>query len=468
MGKTNVAIKTVNDPLDSKQRTALFCEMKILSNLEIHINLVNMLGSCTTEFINTGEVFMLIEYCEQGDMKKFLIKHEKELKEDSSENCGRQAPSNRLLINWAFDIAKGMQYLARMHIMHGDLAARNILIQTVKCENGESNLVAKVSDFGLSKTFYDNIRYKKQKRQYVPWKWMAIEYLQTGCLTITSDVWSYGIVFWEIFSLGKEPYAGQNSEEMILKLKDGYRLPCPEEVTKESNWSPTEIYNQLADACFVSEPMKRATFSDIVQTLEAALDDKEKDEYKELTEQYASMRELMEDPVTKLKRSSTFTRNSLKRLNEITQNLSSKTASPHKQGQLKPQEEEKPSYIKEVAVNNPLLPCQDLTDSLSTARLEGNQVKDIVADNIIEYIAFPNSEDLNSGQNIHIDDKKDQGVTYIAFEEISTTSKDTEEGVKLLPNIINAKDSELKDNETIQNTEEDLSAAYVTISTANS
>ena len=216
--------------------------------------------------------------------------------------------------------------------------------------------------------------------------------------------------------------------------------------------------------------MKRATFSDIVQTLEAALDDKEKDEYKELTEQYASMRELMEDPVTKLKRSSTFTRNSLKQLNEITQNLSSKTASPHKQGQLKPQEEETPSYIKAVAVNNPLLPCQDSADSLSTARLEGNQVivKDIVADNTIEYITFPNSEDLNSGQNIHIDDKKDQGVTYIAFEEISTTDKETEEGVKLLPNIINAKDSELKDNETIQNTEEDLSAAYVTISTANS
>ena len=62
-------------------------------------------------------------------MKKYLINHEKELKEDSSENCKRQTPNNRLLINWAFDIAKGMQYLARMHIMHGDLAARNILIQ---------------------------------------------------------------------------------------------------------------------------------------------------------------------------------------------------------------------------------------------------------------------------------------------------------------------------------------------------
>ena len=89
-----------------------------------------------------------------------------------------------------------------------------------------------MSDFGLSKTFYDNIRYKKQKRQYVPWKWMAIEYLQTGCLTITSDVWSYGIVLWELFSCGKEPYMGKNVEEMIAKLKDGYHLPCPEEVNE--------------------------------------------------------------------------------------------------------------------------------------------------------------------------------------------------------------------------------------------
>ena len=71
--KADVAIKTVNDPLDSKQRTALFCEMKILSNLEIHINLVNMLGSCTTEFVKTGEVFMLIEYCEEGNIKISIL-----------------------------------------------------------------------------------------------------------------------------------------------------------------------------------------------------------------------------------------------------------------------------------------------------------------------------------------------------------------------------------------------------------
>ena len=64
--KTEVAIKTVNDPLDGKQRTALFCEMKILSNIDLHLNLINMLGSCTTEFVTTGEVFMLLEFCKKG------------------------------------------------------------------------------------------------------------------------------------------------------------------------------------------------------------------------------------------------------------------------------------------------------------------------------------------------------------------------------------------------------------------
>ena len=71
--KTEVAIKTVNDPLDGKQRTALFCEMKILSNVDLHLNLINMLGSCTTEFVTTGEVFMLLEFCKRG--KKILLDH---------------------------------------------------------------------------------------------------------------------------------------------------------------------------------------------------------------------------------------------------------------------------------------------------------------------------------------------------------------------------------------------------------
>ena len=98
--------------------------------------------------------------------------------------------------------------------------------------NGSLRLIAKVSDFGLSKRFYDNISYQKMERNDIPWKWMAPEYFYTSRFTIASDVWSFGVVMWEIFSLGKEPYVGQNPENMIPKLKNGYSLPCPEEVNQ--------------------------------------------------------------------------------------------------------------------------------------------------------------------------------------------------------------------------------------------
>ena len=106
---------------------------------------------------------------------------------------------------------------------------------TDRDDKGSIQLVAKISDFGLSKTFYDNIRYKRHTQDYdVPWKWMALEYLQNDHLTITSDVWSYGVVLWEIFSCGKEPYVSLSVDDMLSQLKKGYTLPCPEESLKVS------------------------------------------------------------------------------------------------------------------------------------------------------------------------------------------------------------------------------------------
>ena len=96
--------------------------------------------------------------------------------------------------------------------------------------NGSLRLVAKVSDFGISKKFYDNISYQKHERNEIPWKWMAPEYFDTSRFTLASDVWSFGVVMWEIFSFGKEPYIGQNLQNMIFQFRAGYSLPCPEEV----------------------------------------------------------------------------------------------------------------------------------------------------------------------------------------------------------------------------------------------
>ena len=140
----------------------------------------------------------------------------------------------------------------------------SISVISVKGENGESSLVAKVSDFGLSKTFYDNIRYKRQNQNEVPWKWMALEYLQSGHLTITSDVWSYGVTFWEILALGEEPYSHLSVDDLTQILIDGHRLECPVNVNGSIEYDFLGLFNKLSSMCFVDDPTERKTFCDVV------------------------------------------------------------------------------------------------------------------------------------------------------------------------------------------------------------
>jgi serine/threonine protein kinase len=157
--------------------------------------------------------------------------------------------------------------------------------------------VAKVSDFGLSKTFYDNVRYKKRFRHYVPWKWMAIEYLKDACFTMKSDVWSYGVVLWEIFSLGQEPYAGKSIEEVISQIKTGYRLPCPEEVVDVA-WAD-DVYNDVMRKCWDADPSTRCSFGEIVNSLEKLMDSEELTEYRDCSDKCRSKKELMLDDSTR-------------------------------------------------------------------------------------------------------------------------------------------------------------------------
>ena len=279
--ETRVAIKTVHETGTENDVNDLCLEIKLLSYIDSHPNLVSMIGYCSTELKSSGKVWLIIEYCEFGDLRNYL----KENKEKILISKVSEGLNARCLLNWSHDIAKGMQYLEKSKIMHGDLAARNILMS----ENvlGRQCPVAKVADFGLAKKFYEAI-YQKTSRVMVPWKWMAPEFLTDDIFTLKSDVWSYAVLFWEILSFGKIPYGQQQYEEVLEKLKNGYRLQYPKDTENIISWLPDKVYSSIAQICFVEDPDERANFDKVVELLEGHLNEEEKLEYLSMIDTYES------------------------------------------------------------------------------------------------------------------------------------------------------------------------------------
>ena len=274
---TKVAIKSVKNSLDPAQTYALICEIKVLDKLEYHLNLVNMVGACTTEF-QSGKIWLLLEHCPHGDMKNFLLRNRDIISQGLHyHRVPHESLNIRLFLKWSHSICKGMEYLASKNIMHGDLAARNILI--TDSNDGESYL-AKIADFGLSKNFYDKTSYVKQDRKNLPWKWMDVDFYETNVLRLSSDVWSFGVVFWEMLSIGRFPYAGGDADDTIKKIKAGYRLPVPDEV-KEANWL-AKCYNEVTEMCWQLDPKQRCNFSDLVKIFKNLLTTEEKEVYKQM------------------------------------------------------------------------------------------------------------------------------------------------------------------------------------------
>jgi serine/threonine protein kinase len=247
---TRVAIKTPHN----MQLDVLLGEIRILGQLDNHPNLVNMIHYC----IENNQLWLLLEYCSRGDLKHFLVTNRTDMKCDTLKCTNNKS---RWFLKWAHEIAKGMQYVSSKSIMHGDLAARNIML--------DHNLIAKVSDFGLSKTMYKTVDYRKKKRLDVPWQWMAIEYLTSNIFTMKSDVWSYGILLWELLSLGEEPYYQQNIEEAITLIKDGHKLPFPQTASSIS-WSAF-IYEEVMRPSWLPDISERINFDEIVAKLEEVM-----------------------------------------------------------------------------------------------------------------------------------------------------------------------------------------------------
>ena len=273
---TIVAIKSTHTLGSDKDLNDLICEIKIMSYIKPHPNLVSMIGSCTSELKEQKKVWLLIEFCDHGDLGNYL----KENKNQIISGMDYETINSRSLLKWSYDVAKGMEYLAEKNIMHGDLAARNVLMAENPLAVGCP--IAKVADFGLAKKLYSDVKYEKSSRLMVPWKWMAI--------TLKSDVWSYAVLLWEILSFGRKPYGHQEYDEVLSRLLDGDRLLCPDDINDITSWSVKSMYHKLSEECFLSDYEKRASFSRVLMILEEYLSTAEKSNYIQMNQEYQKSR----------------------------------------------------------------------------------------------------------------------------------------------------------------------------------
>ncbi|KAI8796645.1 proto-oncogene tyrosine-protein kinase receptor Ret, partial [Biomphalaria glabrata] len=252
----------------------LVSEFQLLKEVD-HPNVIKLLGVCTQK----GPLYVIVEYCELGSLRSFLrgakLKSKARSWEDKQRIGGTDGSSQvtsttrtltfRDLLSFAWQIAKGMDYLASLKIVHRDLAARNVLVT--------EGLKMKISDFGLSRDVYEADAYLKMSKGRMPVKWMAPESLYAQIYTMKSDVWSYGIVLWEIVTLGASPYPGIPPERLFPLLSTGYRMDRPDDC-------PEELY-AIMQKCWKGEPENRPNFSTLRDILDHLL--QQKTDYLELS-----------------------------------------------------------------------------------------------------------------------------------------------------------------------------------------
>lgn len=348
---TKVAVKMLKSTARRSETQALMSELKIMSHLGPHLNIVNLLGACTKH----GPLYLITEYCRYGDLVDYLhrnkhtfLQYYAEKNQDSgcmisrgstpvsqrkgyvsfgSESDGgymdmsKDEPSIYVpmqeqldtikyadiqpspyespyqqdlyqeqgeirldlvisdyptltyddLLGFSYQVAKGMEFLASKNCVHRDLAARNVLI----CEGK----LVKICDFGLARDIMHDSNYISKGSTFLPLKWMAPESIFHNLYTTLSDVWSYGILLWEIFTLGGTPYPDLPMNEIFYNaLKRGYRMAKPPHASDE-------IY-EIMKKCWDEKFEKRPEFSLLVHNVGNMLMDSYKKRYNQVNENF--------------------------------------------------------------------------------------------------------------------------------------------------------------------------------------
>ncbi|XP_028969015.1 proto-oncogene tyrosine-protein kinase ROS [Galendromus occidentalis] len=238
-----IAVKTLRKGAGEMEKHEFLKEAKLMSNFR-HPHILQLLGISFDDDMS----FIVMELMDGGDLLSVLR---------NCRNKVRGEPSLSLedLIGICVDIAKGCKYLEEMRFVHRDLAARNCLVST----DGDRRVV-KIGDFGLARDVYKSDYYRKEGEGLLPVRWMAPEALVDGVFTNCSDVWAFGVLMWEVMSLGHQPYQAMSNYDVLNFVRGGGLLAC-------TVGCPAEMY-ELMLCCWRYNPEERPKFYHIVASLE--------------------------------------------------------------------------------------------------------------------------------------------------------------------------------------------------------
>ncbi|XP_063974035.1 uncharacterized protein LOC135160874 isoform X2 [Diachasmimorpha longicaudata] len=263
-----VAVKTVKEGASARENEDLVRELEIMQQLGNHPNVVTLLGCCTEEEPH----YLILEYVMYGKLLAYLRDHRTRqdfynFSEDSA------ALTSRDLTVFGYCVARGMEYLASKKIIHRDLAARNVLV--------DHNKLCKIADFGMSRFANEDGECIETRhgRNALPIRWMAPESLIYSLFTTKTDVWSFGILMWEIVTLGSTPYPDMAAREVMRNVQNGYRLERPSHCR-------SELFRVIA-RCWHADPDRRPEFQTLRRDLAQLLEDNMNGHYVDL-ESFAS------------------------------------------------------------------------------------------------------------------------------------------------------------------------------------
>lgn len=265
-----VAVKTLKE--DSNAGIEAFVnEAKLMFGFN-HQNIVKILGVSMTQ----TPYYLIFEYMDKGDLAKFLRENASSLQRRCMDPANR--PRSRTestlsddpamlnteqLADICKQIAEGMNYLSKLNYVHRDLACRNCLVQSLPEDmtHTASRVLVKIGDFGLSHNLYSKDYYRVRGQAVLPIRWMSPEAIIYGKFSTAGDVWSFGVVMWEVFTFGLQPYYGQSNEEVMDNVRKGKLL------SKPSDCSP-RLYTIMTE-CWQRDDHTRPSFAEILGYLDA-------------------------------------------------------------------------------------------------------------------------------------------------------------------------------------------------------